>query len=253
MRYSLIEIVQRILESMDSDEVDSISDTVESAAVANIVKECYFEIVGQEDLPENKDIFQLNGSGDSAKPCLMTLPSNVLELYNVKYNSESVGDPSFYDLTFLGFNEFMTHLNGLNKDEDTTVGSQTVTENGQTFTFKFKNDVLPQFYTTFNDRTLLFDAYDSAVNTTLVGSKTLCYGYLEPTFTLEDTFVPDLDPRQHQLLLQAAKAQAFVELKQTENPKAEKKERRNIILSQRTKNAIDRRSDKQSYIGFGRK
>ena len=69
MRYSLIELVQRILESMDSDEVDSITDTVESLAVANIVKECYYDIISNLDLPERKDIFQLDGSGDSTKPC----------------------------------------------------------------------------------------------------------------------------------------------------------------------------------------
>ena len=61
MRYSLIELVQRILESMDSDEVDSISDTVESLAVANSGKECYFDIISNLDLPEKVDIFQLTG------------------------------------------------------------------------------------------------------------------------------------------------------------------------------------------------
>jgi hypothetical protein len=81
----------------------------------------------------------------------------------------------------------------------------------------------------------------------------LCYGGMIAEFDLEDSYVPELDPRQFQLLLQASKAQAFTELKQVENPKAEKKERRNIITAQRTKHAIDRRGGSKTYRGYGRK
>jgi hypothetical protein len=51
VKYTLLELTQRILESMDSDEVDSIEDSPESLAVANIIKECYFDILGKLDLP----------------------------------------------------------------------------------------------------------------------------------------------------------------------------------------------------------
>ena len=237
---------------MDSDEVDSINDTVESLAVANIVKENYFDIISNLDLPEKQDIFQLEGSGDSEKPCVMYLPETALDLDSVKYNSSTTGSPVWYDLTFMTFDDFVDLQSNLNTT-DTNVGTQDIVENSQTFTFKYKNDVLPTYYTSFNDRTLLFDSYDSSVNTTLVGSKTLCYGGIEPTFTLADNYTPDLDPRQFQLLLQASKAQAFQELKQVANQKAETKERRNSITAQRTKHAIDRRGGRQTYIGYGRK
>lgn len=252
MRYTLIELVQRILESMDSDEVDSIEDTVEAMAVANIVKECYFNIIGKLDLPENADIFQLTGSGSSDQPCLMYLPADVLDLNRVKYNQNTVADPQWYDLSFQTLDQYLDQMSSLDADDD-NVGTMTVVQNGQTFTFKFRNDQLPSFYTSFNDNTLLFDSYDSAVNTTLVGQKTMCYGQMEPTFTLEDTYTPDLDPRQFDLLLNAAKAQAFVELKQIQNPKAETKERKGEINAQRTKHAIDRRGGSQTYRGYGRK
>lgn len=84
MKYTLIELVQRILESMDSDEVSDISQTPESLAVANIVKECYFNIISGLDLPESKGIFQLDASTDSAKPAIMTLPSNGLDVLTLQ-------------------------------------------------------------------------------------------------------------------------------------------------------------------------
>ncbi|RUP39331.1 MAG: hypothetical protein EKK63_10045 [Acinetobacter sp.] len=252
MKYTLIELVQRILESMDSDEVDSINDSPESLAVANVVKECYFDIVGKLDLPEKESIFQMTPSGDSNKPTLMYLPENIINLQRMKYNSASVSDPNWYDLNYLPWDDFLDMQNGLLTTE-TNVGSMTIIEDGHTFTFKYRNDVLPQFYASFNDRTILFDSYDSLVNTTLVASKTMCFGSIEPDFTLSDTFVPELDAQQFQLLLQASKAQAFVELKQVENPKAERKERKNEILAQRTKHAIDRRGGSQTYRRYGRK
>lgn len=252
MRYTLVELVQRILESMDSDEVSSINDTVEALAVANIVKECYFNIVGKLDLPELDSIFQLTGSGNSDQPCLMYLPSNVLDLDKVKYNSGSTNDPVWYDLKFVTLDDYLDNMSSLDTDDD-NVGTMSYVEDGQTFVFKFRNDELPSTYTSFNDRTLLFDSYDSAVNTTLVGAKTMCYGAIEPTFTLSDTFTPNLDPRQFDLLLNSAKAQAFVELKQIQNPKAEDKERKGQINAQRTKHAIDRRGGSKTYRGYGRK
>lgn len=42
MKYTLLELTQRILESMNSDEVNSIGDTEESMTVANIIKESLF-------------------------------------------------------------------------------------------------------------------------------------------------------------------------------------------------------------------
>lgn len=253
MRYTLIEMTQRVLEALGSDEVSNIDDTEESRTVANIIKECYFDIIGKLDLPEKEDIFSLTGSGDSEKPCLMTLPDGVLDLNSVYYNNGSLSDPTWYEVEFIAYPKFVEMNNNLDTDED-NVGTMSVSnELGQSYTFKYRNDVLPSYYTSFDDRQILFDSYDASVNTTLVGAKTMCHGALEAEFSLTNTYIPELDPRQFQLLLQASKAQAFVELKQIENPKAERKERKNEILAQRTKHAIDRRGGSKTYRRYGRK
>lgn len=253
MRYTLLELTQRILESMDSDEVNTISDSTESLAVANIIKECYFDIIGKMDLPEEEQIFQLTASGDNLKPTLMTLPEAVLDLKTAKYNiSDDVVDPLYADLYFVPLDEFIRRNFSLSTDMD-EVGTMEVGTDRGDFLFKFMNDRHPSYYTSIDDTTLLFDAYDSEVETTLTSNRTLCWGQVIPTWEMEDSFTPDLDPRQFQFLLQASKAQAFVELKQVENPKAEKKERKNEILAQRTKHSIDKRTGSQTYRGYGRR
>lgn len=253
MKYTLLEMTQRILGSMDSDEVNTIGETSESQEVAHIIKECYFDIVSKMDLPEENQLFQLTPSSDDTKPTLMFLPETVMDLQSVKYNiSDVLADPEYADVFFLPLDEFIRRNFSMSVDMD-EVDSMTVETDRGDFLFKFMNDRHPSYYTTIDDNTLIFDSFDSEIEDTLTASRTLCWGQVVPTWVMDDDFTPDLDARQFQLLLQSAKAQAFVELKQVENPKAEKKERRNEILAQRTKHAIDKRTGSQTYRGYGRK
>ncbi len=254
MKYTLLELVQRVLSSIGSDEVDSISDTEESMTVAEIIKECYFDIVGRHELPEHHDVFQLVASGDSSKPVLMTLPSRALDLQRLLYTTtDDANNTSLYDVNFVTFDEFIQYTGNLSEDAD-EVDSMTVQNSlGQSFTFKFMNDRPPTFYTTYNDRQIIFDSFDIVDSATLVGAKTLCYGNIEPEFELQDNYIPDIDAKQFQLLLQAAKSTASIEIRQVENPRSERKERRNEILAQKRKRAIDLRPERIKYRAYGRK
>lgn len=238
MKYNLLEIVQRILSAMGSDEVNSYDDTVESSDVANIVKETYWYLVGRMDLPANHNVFKLDASGDSTKPVLMTRPSSVLDIDYIKYSSDDAdGNTEFKQIMYLPLEEFLERTLTL-KESDTNVGEMEVPVNGVNFQFKFRNDLKPTYYTTLDDETIIFDSYDSSVDSTLVSSKTLCYGKLIPTFTMSDSFTPDLDAEQFQLLLNEAKTQAFFELKQVENAQSNERARKSFISTQRTKQSI---------------
>lgn len=255
MRYTLIELTQRILEAMDGDEVNTISDTTESMAVANIIKECYFDILGEHDPQDSKGLFHLDASGDNTKPTTMFLPSNVIDIEELRYNiGPDLLDTNFRRLQYKTQTDFFDYLNGLDVTQ-TWVDSQVVVINGQNFNFKFRNDQSPSCWTSPDDRTILFDSYDSSYETTLTSSRTYGIGSLIPTFLMTDTFVPQLDPRHFQLLLNAAKSQAFVELKQTVNEKSERKERRNRLVMQRSLNSTDNRTSikkRNNTKGFGR-
>ncbi len=252
MRYSLLDLVQRILEALESDEVNSYSDTTESVAVANIIKECYYYIVSEIEPKETQGIFHLDSSGDNTKPTLMYLPSNVSDIHWLKYNvGDTVQDSNFRDICYLPIDEFFQYMNGLNSD-DTWVDSQDITIQGSTFSFKYRNDQFPSYYTCPDDKTILFDSFDSTVESTLQSNRTYGFGGLIPQFLMQDDFVPLLDARQFQLLLNSAKAQAFIELKQIENAKAERKERRHTILAYKTKDNTDTRRPTQKRKGFGR-
>lgn len=251
MKYTLLELVQRVLSSMESDEVSDVNETQESVDVANIVRECYYDIVGYGELKEHESVFNLVASGDDTKPVLMTLPSNCIRLDWVKYNKGTIALPDYSDLRMIDNDEFFHFQTGVDT-ASSTVDQMTSTIDGASLTFHFRTDRVPTYYTIFNDETLIFDSVDLSVDTTLVSAKTIGHGLLSPTFSLTNTFIPDLDHRQFQLLLQDAKATAHIELKQSPHPRAEQKYRWNRVLAQKTRDDNDPRNSSQRAIRFGR-
>lgn len=237
MKYTLLEMTQLILSAMDSDEVNSISDTVESNQVALLLKGVYYDIATHLGVPEHESLIELTASGSTAKPVLMSVPSTVVRIDSISYNTEgsdsdTIDLPYWKELKYLPLNRFIEHTRTLRSD-DTTISSMQVTSNGDTFEFIYRNDTPPTYYTSFDDTQLIFDSFDSSVDSTLQKSKTLCYGAKYPTFTMDDSFVPVLDPTQFSYYINKAKVRAFAELKQQNNVEASREAREQKIIIQK--------------------
>jgi len=230
--YTLLEMVQQILSSMDSDEVNSIGDTVESNQVALLIRGVYYDLATDFDLPEHKTLFELNASGDNTKPTLMSIPSNVKKIDWVKYNNKLDTDTmsDYRDVRFIELESFIDMMTSIRNNPN--IGQMNVLNNSETFEFVFRTDKHPQYYTTLDDDLLIFDSYFSDDDTTLQKSKTMCKGVIFPTFSLTDSFRPDLNYSQFSLLVNTAKERAFVELKQMENVNAAREARRQRVVNQ---------------------
>src|SRR6266446_6740091 len=85
MKLTLLGLTQNILSALNSDEVNSISDTTESRQVAEIIKTCYFNIVTRAGIPEQFKLFHLDSSTDPDMPVVMYKPSNVTNISWIKY------------------------------------------------------------------------------------------------------------------------------------------------------------------------
>lgn len=254
MRYTLKEMVDLILNAMDSDEVNSISDTTESLDVANTIKSCYYDLATDLNLPEHNKLYELNASGDNAKPVLMTLPTNALRLDWLKYDMKVSGDTTadYQYLDRLDLDSFLKRQEAL-REYTTDVDQMSFTSNGETFEIMYWTDRHPSYYTTFDDHTLLFDAHDETLDTTLQKSKTMAFGSLYPTFTIDDDFYPELDPTQFALLINKAKGRCFNEKKQMVNVEALKEERRQRIIVQKRQRSIETIPELHKHARFGRK
>lgn len=251
MRYTLLQMTQAILSSLDGDEVNSISDTTESLQIATIIKNSYYDIVSSLNLPEHKDLFELIPT-NSSTPVVMTKPTDVTDIEWIKYNNFTTdeGRDRFVDVLYMDLRDFLENAYSLDSTQDNIESCTIVTRPTDSFTLMYRNNAFPRYYTTYDDNTVLFDSYMASEDSFLQKTKTQCYGQILPTWTQSDSFTPDLDPKQFTLLLNEAKSQAFIELKQTANPKAERRARRGWIQAQRTKDNILRH---ENYKAYGRK
>jgi hypothetical protein len=256
MIYTLLEIVQKTLSAMDSDEVDSYDDTVESLQVAHVAERKYYEMAIDLGLPEHEGLFELNASGDVDMPTLMTAPSNVVKVFNIRYDNKltSETNKNYKEVQYLPFKDFLTLQNGHRENDADVVGEMAFTANGETFDIMFAQDKMPQFYTTFDDRTYIFDSYDDTEDTTLQKSKTMCQGIVYPTWTMGNTFTPDLNPAAFPYYLNTVIDACFVELKQQQNINAVQSARRQKVVLQKRKLSSPGQSDfERTSRNYGRK
>lgn len=252
---TLLKVVQDVLSSIDGDEVNSISETVESDSVTNIVESCFLDIVNTSDRREIKKPFTLTAIG-STKPTLMERPSDIVSVDWIRYDIKDIDDdyPNMRDMAYLSIEEFLSHIYGLPRDLDSSVyGSFSLTVDGSNITFYYRKDKQPEYYTTVDDTYIVFDSYDSDVESSLQESKSLCFGKVSLTFSKADSWVIPLDSIGVKHLTESAKARASVELRQTENMKAEKSERRYHIRSQFEGRQIGPPDGYAQIKGYGRR
>ncbi len=248
MKMTLLEMTQDILNDLDSDEVNSIDDTVEAQQIAQIVKTCYFELLGNRNWPHLRKLIQLEGLADTAKPNYLKLPDNLKELSFFKYETQRLADTKtlLNDVRFKEPDDFLRMISGRNSNNSNV---ETISDFSGS-KLLILNDTPPQYWTSFDDVYLVTDAYDSAVDSTLQASKSQCLAYTVPTFTKVDDFVPDLPIEAFSNLLEESKSTAFFTLKQMANSKAEQKaKRQSTWLSRKAWSA----KGGIQYPDFGRK
>jgi hypothetical protein len=211
-RQTLLELTQNILNATDGDEVNSIGDTTESMQVAEVIRETYYDIITGVDIPRKAGIIRLDASIDPDQPHIMTCPSDAEVIEWIKYNGKIV--------QYLTPLAFVNHV-ALQENGGTQYGD-----------FFILTDRDPEFYTSFDDETLIFNSFNSQEDSTLQQSKTLCWGQKVLPFEMEDSFVPILPANMFSRLLSEAKAVCFINYKQVANTKEEQRARRQLVRGQ---------------------
>lgn len=224
MKLLLIEYVQDILSDMDSDEVDSINDTVEAQQVANIVRSTYFAMLSTRNWPHTKRRIQLEASGAAARPTHMRLPDNVKEMVSLDYNKVRQGETRklYQPVRWLENDEFLRRAHSLNND----ASNVDIITDPTGIELLIRNDIPPSVYTSFDDQHVVFDAYDSSVDDTLQNSKVHAIAYIYPKWEHEDDHIPDLPMEAVTALLEESKSRAMFKLKQMVDNKAEQESKK---------------------------
>lgn len=221
MKSTLLELVQDILNDLDSDLVNSIDDTVEAGQVAQIIKSCYDEIISNRNWPHLKRLTQLEAFNSLSKPNYLKLPTGTKELIKFEYDCRKATDTAlkYRKIKYLYPDEFLSLIHQRDSDRDNI---SVITDDSGIQLSIIKNQA-PTYWTSFNDTDIVLDSYDSAVDDTLKKSKTSAICYIETPFVMEDSFIPNLPDEAFALLREESKSTAFLALKQMSNPKAEMK------------------------------
>lgn len=224
MKETVLEIVQSVLSEMGSDNVNSIDDTPEAQRVAIALKDVYFELIDFRDWSQHKKLVSLDSSGDSSKPNYLKLPEDIQEMEYIRYNRIKSGETRqrWHTLEYLYPDVFIKHVNDRNNDQTNT---DIITDWDGT-ELLIRNDLAPNYWTSFDDTYIVTDSYDSLVDTTLQSSKSQAFVITEPAFSLVDEFVVDFPTDAFSLLKVTLKDRCFENIKQMPSRTIAAEERR---------------------------
>jgi hypothetical protein len=221
MKKTLLEMTQDILNEMDSDEVNSISDTVEAQQVAGIIKTCYNEMISNRNWPHLRKLVTLDSLSDLDRPNYLKLPRGMKELILFNYDNATKQNTNlaFKPVAYKEPDAFLRYIATRNSASEDV----SVIRDPSGISLLIQKNKAPQFWTSFDDTYVVTDSYDAEVDDTLRSAKTQCVAYMESVWQHRDDAIPDLPEEAFAALEEEAKSTAFMVLKQMANQKAEQK------------------------------
>ncbi len=202
MKQTLLELTQDVLSAVDGEDVNSISDSVESLQIANDIKVAYYDIISRKDWQFLRKLTTLTSLSELIKPTHLIIPENASKMEQLMYNNKKAGSDRRYmtPVSFMFPDEFIHYVN---QRDNTLANYQLVTDtDGAIITIK--NDSHPTFFTSFDDKHIVMDSFDSTIESTLQGNNTQISLFLIPTWSVSDSFVPDLPSEMFSYLLAEA-------------------------------------------------
>lgn len=248
-KMTLLQIVQDILNDMDSEVVNNIDDTEESEQVAQIAKTTYYELMASRNWPHLNTLLQFDNAYSSDNPTRVKLPDGIYHVHWVKYDKRTSNSNAreFQNVIYCEPLEFVEICNAR---DSTSSDVDEVTEPDSNTLLLIDNTRAPTYWTSFDDEYIYFDSYDSAIDSTILVSKTQAFVSKEPAWSVENSFTPDLPTKVFPLYLAEVKSTCFNALKQAANPKEEQRVRRqtNWLAQNKWRNNGGRK-----YTHYGRK
>lgn len=216
---TLLSLTQDILSEINGDEVNSITDTEESEQVAKIIRKVYEAMMSRSVWPHTRQGTDLVARGDTDYPTHMSLPTNVKELVSVNYDKRLQGETrkKYEKVLWKEPDDFLRWCN----HRDSSVATTQVVENDDGIELLIANNNSPTYFTSFNDVDLIFDSFDSTVDSTLQESKVQAIAYVIPEFAYTDDAVPSMPPDALSGLYEESLSRSSLKINEVQDIKAE--------------------------------
>ena len=250
-KLTLLQVVQDLLSDADGDDVNSITDTVESDQCARVVRDCFDQVVDLHDFEHTKTLKQLDAT-DGTTPNVMTRPEGFHTIEWIRYDKKATagGVQKYEPVTYMHVDAFINHVSS-RSTSDSTVTAVTLSTG---HIIPVRNDEAPSFYTVMDEGSdeLVFDSFDSALETNLQKSKVLAYGVQKPTLALADASVISLPKHLAVLVKREARAMYFDLYKDGITAEIDRTRRRAETRAQRQRRII-KNTDNDNGPNYGRK
>lgn len=249
MKYTLLNVVNTFLDYTDGFRVSTIDDTIESQQVAAIAEKVFHDL--NDDIFNNEqlqELVQLEALSDNSKPNYLRLPDDVSRikeskvLYDISEGDTEIEMAEIIYLPPLDFLELVGNIKAADDNEMITDFSG--------YKMMIQNEQPPQYYTDFDDEYLVFDAYNSTIESSLENSKSGVLVNKRRTFTESDIYVIDFPEWFHTTYVNAVISEASIALREEPNFLADRKARMGIIRA-RKKQRIGT-PDSRRLRGYGR-
>lgn len=242
---TVLEYVQSALSIMDSDEVDTISETVESVQVAEQVKETYYELLNRQEWPFLHRPIQLSGAGLPDLPTRVEVPAGLKRLTTLRYDVGTEGIYSAKEIHYVTPDEFLRRNSLPGDDKQLCIVPELRLQ------FYVTTNKMPTYYTSFDDEVVYMDAVDLEVEASLQTHKISATGYAIPSFVVQDDFVPLLPEEMIPLLQAAVNNACMIYFKQQPSSIDTARELRQLAQARRLQNKFTKR---EYYVNrYGRK
>ena len=219
-KMTLLEIVQQVLVDINGDGVNSIQDTEESEEVANHVKSVYRNLVSHTEWPHTRRAVTLVPYSNNQYPTHMRVNEEIKRLCFINYNKAKLTQErkTYQPVKYLEPDLFLAKLNAR---DNTSLQIDTIIDPSG-IELMVVNHRAPEYYTSFDDVTLVFDSYDRAVDDTLQESKVQAQAYIIPPFEVSDEFIPDLPVDAFAYLVEETISRCQFKMRQIQDIKSER-------------------------------
>ena len=222
---TILKLVQDLGEGIDSDEIDSLAETEEVVRIENILKQTVQEVLDRKTWEFMKDkVRQLDiREAGSSELNTLTIPADVTHINCLKYRDDN---DKFFELRYLQACEFIDML----QSRDATQPEITAINNADGVALNVDTTQAPQFWTSFDEETITFDAYNSTSGTgNLIADSVIIADVMPVTDFTDPNAVLNIPERMETLVFNEALVTCNYRLRQTADPRADRVARRQGI------------------------
>jgi hypothetical protein len=171
-------------------------------------------------IPEHQGLVKLTSLSSVSFPTHFRYPDNVNNVTKVWYDTSDDDTFDYSVVKWMDPVDFLEMVDNVQSDYDSVEDREAGT------ILRIRNNKQPEYYTSFDDYYIVMDSYDSSVSSTLTTAKSRAYGTTIPTFTISDSFTPDIDENLFPYLLAESKSVSFSLLAGGADQKIEQQARR---------------------------